>query len=93
MNFLTGRTGGRARLGLELTPIRVNTIGPGFIDTDFWDVLPAATVEEIRAKVRANLPVRRRRAVGRLDVLTSILRRLRVLRTTADSSAATKWSE
>jgi NAD(P)-dependent dehydrogenase (short-subunit alcohol dehydrogenase family) len=46
-------------LALELAPIRVNTIRPGFIDTGFWDVLPAATVEEIRAKVRANLPARR----------------------------------
>jgi NAD(P)-dependent dehydrogenase (short-subunit alcohol dehydrogenase family) len=46
-------------LALELAPIRVNTIRPGFIDTDFWDVLPAATVEEIRAKVRANFPARR----------------------------------
>jgi NAD(P)-dependent dehydrogenase (short-subunit alcohol dehydrogenase family) len=46
-------------LALELAPIRVNTIRPGFIDTDFWDVLPAATVEEIRTKVRANFPARR----------------------------------
>jgi len=46
-------------LALELAPIRVNTIRPGFIDTDFWDVLPAATVEELRVKVRANFPARR----------------------------------
>lgn len=46
-------------LALELAPIRVNTIRPGFIDTDFWDVLPADTVEDIRAKVRANFPARR----------------------------------
>jgi len=46
-------------LALELAPIRVNTIRPGFIDTEFWDVLPAATVEGIRAKVRANFPTRR----------------------------------
>ncbi|MET0314021.1 MAG: SDR family oxidoreductase [Hansschlegelia sp.] len=46
-------------LALELAPIRVNTIRPGFIDTDFWDVLPATAVEEIRAKVRANFPARR----------------------------------
>ena len=78
MTFLTGGTGGRAKLGLaavtatfaaveslskslalDLAPIRVNTIRPGFIDTEFWDVLPAATVDEIRAKVRANFPVQR----------------------------------
>jgi len=46
-------------LALELAPIRVNTIRPGFIDTDFWDVLPATAVEELRAKVRANFPARR----------------------------------
>lgn len=46
-------------LALELSPIRVNTIRPGFIDTDFWDVLPAQDVEEIRAKVRATFPVQR----------------------------------
>jgi NAD(P)-dependent dehydrogenase (short-subunit alcohol dehydrogenase family) len=46
-------------LALELPPIRVNTIRPEFIDTNFWDVLPAATVEDIRAKVRANFLARR----------------------------------
>ncbi len=46
-------------LALELAPIRVNTIRPGFIDTDFWDVLPAADVENIRVKVRATFPARR----------------------------------
>ncbi|MCU4161833.1 SDR family oxidoreductase [Acidiphilium sp. AL] len=46
-------------LALELAPIRVNTIRPGFIDTDFWNALPKVTVEEIREKVRANFPARR----------------------------------
>ena len=46
-------------LALELAPIRVNTIRPGFIDTDFWDTLTAEAVEDIRAKVRAKFPVRR----------------------------------
>ena len=46
-------------LAIELAPIRVNTIRPGFIDTDFWDVLPAADVEIIRDKVRASFPARR----------------------------------
>ena len=46
-------------LALELAPIRVNTIRPGFIDTDFWDVLPSADVENIRAKVQATFPVQR----------------------------------
>lgn len=46
-------------LALELAPVRVNTIRPGFIDTEFWDILPEETVKEIRAKVRANFPARR----------------------------------
>jgi NAD(P)-dependent dehydrogenase (short-subunit alcohol dehydrogenase family) len=46
-------------LALELGPIRVNTIRPGFIDSEFWDVLPAEQVESIRAKVRATFPARR----------------------------------
>ena len=51
-------------LALELAPIRVNTIRPGFIDTDFWDVLPSADVEEIRSKVRAKFPARRLGTAG-----------------------------
>jgi len=46
-------------LALELAPLRVNTIRPGFIDTDFWDVMPAADVENIRAKVKESFPVQR----------------------------------
>ena len=46
-------------LALELAPIRVNTIRPGFIDTDFWDALPAVDVENIRTKVLANFPAQR----------------------------------
>jgi NAD(P)-dependent dehydrogenase (short-subunit alcohol dehydrogenase family) len=46
-------------LALELAPIRVNTIRPGFIDTEFWDALPSDDVEAIRAKVRAKFPARR----------------------------------
>jgi NAD(P)-dependent dehydrogenase (short-subunit alcohol dehydrogenase family) len=46
-------------LALELAPIRVNTIRPGFIDTQFWDDLPADQVEAIRSKVRETFPARR----------------------------------
>ena len=46
-------------LALELSPIRVNTLRPGFVATELWSFLPEAQREEIRAKVRANLPVRR----------------------------------
>ncbi len=46
-------------LALELAPIRVNTIRPGFIDTEFWDALPAEEREAVRAKVRSTFPARR----------------------------------
>lgn len=46
-------------LALELAPIRVNTIRPGFIDSEFWEALPAEQVEALHAKVRANFPARR----------------------------------
>ena len=46
-------------LALELAPIRVNTIRPGFIDTEFWEALPAEERETVRAKVRSTFPARR----------------------------------
>jgi NAD(P)-dependent dehydrogenase (short-subunit alcohol dehydrogenase family) len=46
-------------LALELGPIRVNTIRPGFIDTDFWTILSEAGAARVREKVRANVPMRR----------------------------------
>jgi NAD(P)-dependent dehydrogenase (short-subunit alcohol dehydrogenase family) len=46
-------------LALELAPIRVNTIRPGFIDTEFWDDLPPEQVEAIRNKVSETFPARR----------------------------------
>lgn len=46
-------------LALELAPIRVNTIRPGFIDTEFWDALSPNEVETIRAKVKERFPARR----------------------------------
>jgi NAD(P)-dependent dehydrogenase (short-subunit alcohol dehydrogenase family) len=46
-------------LALELAPIRVNTIRPGFIDTDLWAIMSEAELESVRDKVRANSPARR----------------------------------
>ncbi|MCW6511506.1 SDR family oxidoreductase [Lichenifustis flavocetrariae] len=46
-------------LALELGPIRVNTIRPGFIDTDFWTFLSEADAAAVREKVRAKFPARR----------------------------------
>jgi NAD(P)-dependent dehydrogenase (short-subunit alcohol dehydrogenase family) len=58
MTFLTGGTGARAKLGLA-------AVTPTFAAVDSLsqslalEQAPAATVEEIRAKVRANFPARR----------------------------------
>jgi len=46
-------------LALELAPIRVNTIRPGFVDTEMWDFLPETERDGIRAKVRETFPARR----------------------------------
>lgn len=45
-------------LALELAPTRVNTIRPGFVDTDMWSILPPDQREGLRAKVRENFPAR-----------------------------------
>ncbi len=46
-------------LALEMAPVRVNTIRPGFVETEWWDFLSEGQREEMRAKVRANFPARR----------------------------------
>jgi NAD(P)-dependent dehydrogenase (short-subunit alcohol dehydrogenase family) len=46
-------------LALELAPIRVNTIRPGFVDTDMWRFLPDEQREGLRRKVEQTFPARR----------------------------------
>lgn len=46
-------------LAVELAPIRVNTIRPGFIDTSMWDFLGEKEREAMREERRASLPARR----------------------------------
>lgn len=46
-------------LALELAPTRVNTIRPGFIDTDMWSFLPAEHRDGLRKKVEESFPARR----------------------------------
>lgn len=46
-------------LALELGPVRVNTIRPGFVDTPFWDFLTEEQATEVHRRVREQLPVRR----------------------------------
>lgn len=46
-------------LAIELGPVRVNTLRPGFIDTGFWDFLPEADAVRVRDKVRDKFPVHR----------------------------------
>jgi NAD(P)-dependent dehydrogenase (short-subunit alcohol dehydrogenase family) len=53
---------GRA-LAVELGPLRVNTIRPGFIDSDMWSFLDHEAREQIREKVRSTFPVRRTGAI------------------------------
>lgn len=46
-------------LALELAPLRVNTIRPGFIDTDMWSFLPVEQRNSLRIKVEETFPARR----------------------------------
>lgn len=46
-------------LALEMAPIRVNTIRPGYIDTGLWDVLSEAERAALKERVRTTFPARR----------------------------------
>jgi NAD(P)-dependent dehydrogenase (short-subunit alcohol dehydrogenase family) len=51
-------------LAVELAPIRVNIVSPGFVDTDLWSNVPAAAKEQMFREAAAKLPVGR---VGTAD--------------------------
>jgi NAD(P)-dependent dehydrogenase (short-subunit alcohol dehydrogenase family) len=55
-----------ANLALEIAPIRVNLIAPGFVDTPLSASLLGDGLEERREQLRATLPIRR--VVGPQDV-------------------------
>jgi NAD(P)-dependent dehydrogenase (short-subunit alcohol dehydrogenase family) len=46
-------------LAVELAPIRVNIVVPGFVDTDLWSNVPAAAKEQMFREAAARLPVGR----------------------------------
>jgi NAD(P)-dependent dehydrogenase (short-subunit alcohol dehydrogenase family) len=46
-------------LAVELAPVRVNTIRPGFIDSSMWDFLDENERQEMREQMRTTLPARR----------------------------------
>ena len=55
-----------ANLALELAPVRVNLIAPGFVDTPLSASLLGGDLDRRRAQLRATLPIRR--VVGPADV-------------------------
>jgi len=55
-----------ANLALELAPVRVNLIAPGFVDTPLSAALLGGDLDRRRAELRATLPIRR--VVGPADV-------------------------
>jgi NAD(P)-dependent dehydrogenase (short-subunit alcohol dehydrogenase family) len=46
-------------LAVELAPIRVNVVTPGFVDTPLWSNIPAASREQMFRDAAAKLPVGR----------------------------------
>jgi NAD(P)-dependent dehydrogenase (short-subunit alcohol dehydrogenase family) len=55
-----------ANLALEIAPIRVNLIAPGFVDTPLSAELLGDELEKRRTQLRATLPIGR--VVGPADV-------------------------
>jgi NAD(P)-dependent dehydrogenase (short-subunit alcohol dehydrogenase family) len=55
-----------ANLALELAPIRVNLVAPGFVDTALSATLLGEGLEDRREQLRAELPIRR--VIGPEDV-------------------------
>lgn len=55
-----------SNLALELAPVRVNLIAPGFVDTGLSATLLGDDLEKRRKYLRENLPIRR--VVGPADV-------------------------
>jgi NAD(P)-dependent dehydrogenase (short-subunit alcohol dehydrogenase family) len=55
-----------ANLALELAPIRVNSIAPGFVDTALSASVLGKNLDTRRAELRATLPIRR--VIGPADV-------------------------
>ena len=55
-----------ANLALELAPVRVNLVAPGFVDTRLSASLLGDTLDARRAELRATLPIGR--VVGPADV-------------------------
>jgi len=55
-------------LAIELAPIRVNIVVPGFVKTPLWNDIPEVLREEMYATVKEKLPVRR---IGEPDDLAA----------------------
>jgi NAD(P)-dependent dehydrogenase (short-subunit alcohol dehydrogenase family) len=64
---VNGALGALARaLSLELAPIRVNVVSPGWVDTPVWESIAGAGKADVLGKMAARLPVGR---VGRPEDL------------------------
>jgi NAD(P)-dependent dehydrogenase (short-subunit alcohol dehydrogenase family) len=58
-------------LALELAPVRVNAVSPGWVDTPVWDQLATPDVKQARlADMAARLPAKR---IGRAEDIASAI--------------------
>ena len=69
--YATGLQGLTRGLALDLAPLRVNLVSPGFVDTELWDNMYKEQKEKLREDLMAKVPTGR--VAGPEDVAEAYL--------------------